>query len=74
MVSGRWRRIGEGGNVVGSHFLASAPAQPRGKNEARRGEFRGPDKWVWKRFAGFFGGEIRGGEGREAGKKTAGPG
>lgn len=38
MVSGRWRRIGEGGNVVGSHFLASAPAQPRGKNEARRGE------------------------------------
>lgn len=34
MISGRWRRIGEGGNVVGSHFLASAPAQPRGKNEA----------------------------------------
>lgn len=29
-----------------------------------RGESRGPDKWVWKRFAGFFGGEIGEGEGR----------
>lgn len=67
------RQRGGGGleNVVGSHFLASAPTQPRGRT--RRGEFRGPDKWVWKRFAGFFGGEIRGG-GEGSGKKTAGPG